>query len=110
MVTLELGRMEKVHPTQLYSFVSLLIIFFILLVLRRHMKIRGMLFLLSVLMYSVHRFFIDLLRYYTPDERMGSLATSQVMSIIAAIASIGTMIFITMRHSATEAGPAEGLS
>ena len=63
------------------------------------MKIKGMLFLLSVLMYSVHRFFIDLLRYYTPDERMGGLATSQVISIVAAIASIGTMVFITMRHT-----------
>lgn len=99
LTTLELGLMEKVHPTQLYSFVSLLVIFFILLVLQRHMKFKGMLFLLSVLMYSIHRFSIDLLRYYMPDERMGGLATSQVISIIAAIASIGTMVFITMRHT-----------
>jgi phosphatidylglycerol:prolipoprotein diacylglycerol transferase len=99
MVTLELGRMEKIHPTQLYSFVSLLVIFFILLVLRKHMKIKGMLFLVSILMYSVHRFFIDLLRYYTPDERMGSLATSQVMSIIAAIVSIAIMIFLNTRQT-----------
>lgn len=114
LTTLELGRMEKVHPTQLYSFVSLLVIFSILLLLQKHIKLKGILSLLAILMYSVHRFLVDLLRYYMPDERMGGLATSQVMSIIAAIASIAIMIFITIRQtsgfSATEAEPAEGLS
>ena len=99
LATLELGRMEKVHPTQLYSSISLLSMFAILLILRRHIKIRGLLFLLSILMYSIHRFFIDFLRYYTPDERMGSLATSQVVSIIAAVAAVAVMIFLIIRQT-----------
>jgi len=95
LTTLELGRMEKVHPTQLYSSASLLVIFSILLLLRKHIKLKGILFLLAILMYSVHRFLIDLLRYYTPDERMGGLATSQVISIVATVTSIAIMVFIT---------------
>ena len=99
LATLELGRMEKVHPTQLYSSISLISMFAILLVLRRHIKIRGLLFLLSILMYAIHRFFIDFLRYYAPDERMGGLATSQVISIIAAVAAVAVMIFLITRQT-----------
>ena len=99
LATLELGQMEKVHPTQLYSSISLLSMFAILLILRRYIKIRGLLFLLSILMYSIHRFFIDFLRYYTPDERIGSLATSQVISIIAAVAAVAAMLFFITRRT-----------
>ncbi len=99
LAMLELGRMEKVHPTQLYSSIYLLSMFAILLILRKHIKIRGLLFLLSVLMYSIHRFFVDFLRYYTPDERMGNLATSQIISIIAAVTAAATMVFLTARQA-----------
>ena len=95
---LELGRVAKVHPTQLYSFMSLFSIFVILLILRKHIKLKGMLFLLSVLMYSIHRFLIDFMRYYTADEYTGKLATSQVMSIIVGIAGIAAMIVLVVRR------------
>lgn len=97
--TLEMGHAEKIHPTQLYSFISLFSIFIILLILRKHIKLRGMLFLLSVLMYSIHRFLIDFMRYYTADERIGKLATSQVMSIIAGIVAIAAMIVLVARKA-----------
>jgi phosphatidylglycerol:prolipoprotein diacylglycerol transferase len=99
LATLELGHIEKVHPTQLYSLISLLSIFVILLVLRRHIKIKGMLFLLAVLMYSIHRFLIDLLRYYTTYERIGGLATSQVVSIIAGAIAVVIMIVLIARRT-----------
>ena len=102
---MEIGS-QRVHPTQLYSVVSLFSIFIILTILRKYVKFSGQLFLLSVLMYSIHRFFIDFLRYYAPDERIGSLATSQVMSIVAGVAALVFMIvFIIQRPS--HAGPAE---
>ena len=88
---------QKVHPTQLYSVLSLFSIFMILLILQKRTKFSGQLFLLSVLMYSVHRFLIDFLRYYSPDERMGGLATSQVMSIIGGVIAIAVMIFLVVR-------------
>jgi phosphatidylglycerol:prolipoprotein diacylglycerol transferase len=95
---IEMGS-QKIHPTQLYSVVSLFSIFIILLILQRRMKFSGQLFLLSVLMYSIHRLLIDFLRYYTPDERIGSLATSQVMSIIAGTGVLMVIIVLTVRRS-----------
>jgi phosphatidylglycerol:prolipoprotein diacylglycerol transferase len=99
LATLELGQIEKLHPTQLYSFISLLGIFIILLILEKHIKTKGLLFILSVLMYSIHRFFIDFLRYYTQDEYTGIFTTSQFMSIIAAVAAVAFMIFLAKRRT-----------
>ena len=94
---MEIGS-QKIHPTQLYSVVSLFSIFIILLILRRHMKFSGQLFLFSVLMYSVYRFLIDFVRYYTPDARIGSLATSQVISIGTGTIAFAVMIVITVQR------------
>lgn len=94
---MEIGS-QKIHPTQLYSVVSLFSIFIILLILRRHMKFSGQLFLFSVLMYSIHRFFIDFVRYYTPDARIGILATSQVISIGTGTIAFAVMIVITVQR------------
>jgi len=93
----EIGS-QKIHPTQVYSVLSLFSIFVILLILQRYMRFSGQLFLVSVLMYSIHRFLIDFLRYYTPDERMGSLATSQVMSIVGIIITLVVMIALMIRE------------
>lgn len=102
---IEIG-VQKVHPTQLYSFISLMVIFTILIVLQKYMKFPGQLFLICVILYSIHRFLIDFVRYYTPDERIGSLATSQVMSIVAGAAALVAMIVFTVRHT-SHTGPAE---
>ncbi len=102
---IEIGA-QKVHPTQLYSFAGLMAIFIILIAVQRYMKFPGQLFLICVLVYSVHRFLIDFMRYYIPDERIGSLATSQVMSIVAGAAALVVMIVFIVRHS-SHTGPAE---
>ena len=56
------------------------------------------------------RFFIDFLRYYTQDERTGNLTTSQFMSIIAAIAAVAFMVFLTKRRTSDIHKAAEDLS
>ena len=61
----EIGA-QKIHPTQIYSSINLFTIFIILIFLRRYIRFPGQLFLSCVFLYSVHRFFIDFLRYYTP--------------------------------------------
>jgi len=63
------------------------------------MRYSGQLFFISVIMYAVYRFLIDFLRFYEADERMGSLTTSQVMSIIAAVIALAIMIFLAVRHA-----------
>lgn len=99
--SLEFG-MQKVHPTQIYSSLSLFSLFAILIILHRYTRYPGQLFFITVLMYSVHRFLIDFLRFYNPEERIGGLATSQVMSIIAAAITLAVMIAIAVwraRHT-----------
>lgn len=98
LATMEMGHVAKVHPTQLYSFISLVSLFIILLILRKYIRIKGMLFILSVLMYSIHRFLIDFLRYYTEAEKIGGLTTSQVMSIIAGTISAVILIIMIIRR------------
>ncbi len=93
---MEIGA-QKIHPTQLYSVLSLLTLFAVLLILERYMKFPGQLFLFAVILYGVHRFLIDFLRYYTPDERMGALATSQVVSILAVAVALTIMIVLLVR-------------
>ena len=112
LVWMEIGS-QKVHPTQLYSSLSLICIFVVLLILRRHIKLPGQLFLSAVLMYALHRFFIDFLRHYTSDERIGSLATSQVMSVLAGTIAVAAMIALAVRRASRTAptgrsSPGEG--
>ena len=95
---LEFGA-QKIHPTQLYSSLDLIGIFVILVVIQKYMKFPWQLFFISVIMYAVHRFLIDFLRFYEPTERIGGLATSQVMSIIAAVISLAMIIFLTVWHA-----------
>lgn len=80
------------HPTQLYSSLSGLMIFFILIIMRRHKKFNGQLIWTYVLLYSVGRFIIE---FFRNDERgflMDILSTSQVISIILFITAITMLI------------------
>lgn len=51
-----------VHPTQLYSALSALIIFLILILVRRRKRFNGELFFLYLLLYAITRFGIEFLR------------------------------------------------
>lgn len=104
-------KLVKVHPTQIYSSLSLLSLFVILILLQRYARYPGQLFFITALMYSVHRFLIDFLRFYEPEERIGSLATSQVVSIIAIVIVLAAMIAIAVwraRHTESLQTPQSG--
>ncbi|MBD3181197.1 prolipoprotein diacylglyceryl transferase [Candidatus Poribacteria bacterium] len=103
---LEMGS-QKIHPTQLYSFLSLLIIFALLNLLRKYFKIPGQIFMLTIMTYSVFRFLIDFIRYYTPDEKIGALTTSQVVSILAFIISSIFLVILSIRNK-SEVGDNNG--
>jgi len=104
-------KFVKVHPTQIYSSLSLFSLFAILIILQRYTRYPGQLFFITVLMYSAHRFLIDFLRFYNPEERIGGLATSQVVSIIAAAITLAVMIAIAVwraRHTESLQTPQSG--
>jgi phosphatidylglycerol:prolipoprotein diacylglycerol transferase len=83
------------HPTQLYEATSSLIIFFFLNWMEKKKTFDGQLFWLFLFLYSVTRFFIEMLR---DDPRgflfRGLLSTSQGVGIFLAILSIFVLFYL----------------
>ncbi len=80
------------HPTFLYESIWNLLVFSLLLILRKYNPLRGEIFLTYLLTYSVGRFFIEGLRtdslYIIPGLR-----TAEMISIILVVGAIGVMIY-----------------
>ena len=51
-----------VHPTQLYSSLYLFVVFFILVILRKHKKFDGEILSAYLILYAIARFFVEFLR------------------------------------------------
>ncbi len=57
------------------------------------MKFSGQLFFSYVIMYSIYRFSVDFLRYYSPEEHIGVLVYSQVTSLVLGLTALIIMIW-----------------
>lgn len=90
------------HPTFLYESIWNILIFILLLLLRRYNPLRGEVFLTYVIGYSIGRYFIEGLR---TDSLyiIGELRTAQFISIIAIIAAVILIIYrrktVTLRYN-----------
>ncbi len=83
------------HPTFLYESLLNLVCFIILMILRRHKKIKiGMICGIYFIWYSIIRFFIESLR--TDSLMLGSLKMAQVISIVLFI--IGIVLIIISKE------------
>jgi phosphatidylglycerol:prolipoprotein diacylglycerol transferase len=86
------------HPTEIYSSITLLIIFCVLMFLRKHLKISGQLFWIYVLIYGLSRSLIEILR---GDPRggfvFGVLSVSQTIGLIASFIAIFMLIYLSKR-------------
>jgi len=71
---------EPLHPTQLYSSFSMLLAFFVLLIIYRYKKFEGQVFYWALIFYSVYRFTVEFLRY-SPIHFWG-LTPSQLVVIV----------------------------
>lgn len=81
---------QDLHPTQLYSVTLLLSILVILIMLKRHQRFKGQLFLVYLVLYSIGRGIIEIFR---GDEARGYiiegyLSHSQFISILLIMAVI----------------------
>ena len=87
------------HPTQLYSSLNALLIFFILITARKFKKFDGFLIWLYVLLYSISRPILELFR---GDDRgfmiKGAMSTSQFISIAMGITSLFMLFYLSRRH------------
>ena len=82
-----------VHPTQIYEIVFLLIVFAVLLILRRRFQPDGSLFLIYLGIYSLWRVGIDFLREGT--SFLFGLHQAQVIGIIVLLIAIPTLVLRT---------------
>ena len=86
------------HPTQLYSALNSLLIFLVLVGLKRIKGFEGQIFWAYVLLYAVTR---SILEHFRGDERgmfiEGMLSTSQLIGLIMAVIAIAMMIILKQR-------------
>jgi phosphatidylglycerol:prolipoprotein diacylglycerol transferase len=106
--SLKLGMGQaKVHPTPLYSSISALLIFGLLLYLLRRKKRDGQVFWSMVLAYGVARFVIE---FYRGDFRGQvpyiGLSTSQFISVMAVMLAAGFLVRLHFkgRYAAASGG------
>jgi len=78
---------QPLIPVQLFSSLSLFLIFLVLLYLRPHKKFDGQLFWLYVLLYGVSRFLIEIFRG-DPRGNIWVFSTSQFIAIVFAILAL----------------------
>ncbi len=90
------------HPTQLYSSLNGLFIFFVLVGIRRIKGFEGQIFWTYVLLYGVTRSIIE---HFRGDERgmfvEGMFSTSQLIGLIMAVIAIAMMIMLRRRKGPT---------
>jgi len=79
-----------VHPTQVYEIIFNLIVFGILLLLRKRLKLDGSLFLIYLTLYSVWRLGIDFIRDGTPF--LFGLHQAQVVSIVVLAVTVPLLV------------------
>lgn len=94
-----------IHPTQLYSALYNLLIFFILLSAERKKMFSGFLAGSFMVLYGISRFSVDFFRYYEKEMRVGAgLDLNQVISLLMVIA--GLVVVISRKRGAEK--PVQG--
>ena len=92
-----------IHPTQLYSSISNLIIFFFLWFFRKRTKFHGQLFWIYVLLYGIARSFIEIFRGdFRGDPVFGLLSVSQTIGISMSVIAVIMLIRISSATKAKE--------
>lgn len=94
------------HPTFLYESVWNIVVFIILIILRKYNPVRGEIFLTYVITYSIGRFFIEGMR--TDSLYFGPLKQAQLLSIVLIIGAIILIIYrrknkrVSVRYDGTK--------
>ena len=94
-------RTLRLHPTQLYETVSMLLIFLLLMAFFPFRRHYGQVFVLLMICYAFHRFFNETLRNDT-DPVLANLTISQVGSIMVLLAALG--LELLLRRYSTKVG------
>ncbi len=98
LISMEAEKSLPVIPTQIISSILLLIIFMILLFIRKRKPYNGFLFHIFLLLYGLKRFSIDFFRHYEGNAFIFKYLTlSQILSIILILTGIVFISFNLIR-------------
>ncbi len=91
------GSSLYLHPTQLYESFTMLAVFGLLVYLHRKKKFDGQILILYGIIYSIVRFSIEFIRDDPRGDLFGltsltGLSTSQLVSLLVAVAAVGFLI------------------
>ncbi|OQY00719.1 MAG: prolipoprotein diacylglyceryl transferase [Desulfobacteraceae bacterium 4572_130] len=83
------------HPTQIYSVLSNLFIFFILLWIEKRKRFNGMVFWFYIMLYGIFRFFIEIFRGDPRGHLLDFLSTSQTIGILMVLSAVCMLFFLS---------------
>jgi phosphatidylglycerol:prolipoprotein diacylglycerol transferase len=98
-------QLVAVHPTQLYEIAIILVVFALLLRWSRARHRQGAMFALFMILYSIERFFIEILRA-KGDRIVFGLSTAQAASILLVLLGIFALVRSRSAPLAPEPAPA----
>ncbi|MBF0496689.1 MAG: prolipoprotein diacylglyceryl transferase [Deltaproteobacteria bacterium] len=88
-----------IHPTQLYSSAIGLVIFLILMLMRKHKKFDGQLVWTYVVLSGIGRFFDEFCRAdFRGPEVFGVISTTQAISIVSIVLGVVMLIVLGKKH------------
>ena len=89
------------HPTQLYSSLGLFLIFFILILWRKHTKFFGQLACLYLILDSSFRFFVEFFRNDPRGQFWGQFSPAQVICLITFFTAFSFYFYLKSAHQQT---------
>lgn len=94
------GAGVHVHPTQIYSSLAGLTMFFLLLWMEKWWRFDGSLFWRFVILYSLWRIYIDVLRYCEPSSmhEIGGLSVSESQLVSVGLIAISIVMLLILRR------------
>jgi phosphatidylglycerol---prolipoprotein diacylglyceryl transferase len=87
-----------VHPTQVYESLVGLTLFGLLMLIRKHRRFSGQVFLGWVLGYGIMRPLIEIVRDDDQRGNVGTLSTSQFIGIASVVLGLGLLVALVRRY------------
>jgi prolipoprotein diacylglyceryl transferase len=87
-----------IHPTQLYETLAGLLLFAVLMLLRRVRKFSGVVFLGWVIGYGILRPIIEVFRDDDQRGNVGPLSTSQFIGIVSVVLGLALLTYLVRRY------------
>jgi phosphatidylglycerol:prolipoprotein diacylglycerol transferase len=96
-----------VHPTQLYESLNGLLLFALVMIVRRFRKYEGEVFVAFTMGYAVLRWFVETLRADEQRGSIGPLSTSQAIAIVTFAAGLALLVWLRTRPPPPVEAPAK---